>query len=185
MGNYNKYGHIMFDLETLDNRNTSSILSIGAVEFNLLTGEMGEEFYIRIDLQSCLNEGLTINSSTFMWWLQQSEEARARIYSENGVMLEDALDKLYGFVKECGDNVLVWGNGSTFDISILETAYYKFYDVLPWKYFNTQDLRTIVNLNPKIKNNCVFDGIKHEPISDCKHQIKYLCEIYKTIKIVD
>ena len=26
-----KYGHIMFDLETLDNKNTSSILSIGAV----------------------------------------------------------------------------------------------------------------------------------------------------------
>ena len=55
-----KYGHIMFDLETLDNKNTSSILSIGAVEFNLHTGEIGETLYVRVDLQSCIDEGLTI-----------------------------------------------------------------------------------------------------------------------------
>lgn len=180
-----KYGHIMFDLETLDNKNTSSILSIGAVEFNLHTGKIGETLYVRVDLQSCIDEGLTISADTIMWWLRQSDEARARIYGTSGIQLEEALDKVFNFVESCGEDVVVWGNGSTFDISILEYAFYKFYTTLPWKFYNVSDLRTIVNINPKIKKNCPFDGIKHDAIADCKHQIKYLCDTYKTIKVID
>lgn len=185
MGDFKKYGHIMFDLETLDNKNTSSILSIGAVEFNLHTGEIGETLYVRVDLQSCIDEGLTISADTIMWWLQQSDEARAYIYGVKGIQLEEALDKVCKFVKSCGDKVIVWGNGATFDISILEYALYKFYTKLPWKYFNVNDVRTIININPKVKDNCPFDGVKHDAIADCKHQIKYLCDTYKTIKVVN
>lgn len=185
MANFNKYGHIMFDLETLDSKNTSCILSIGAVEFNLNTGEIGDTLYITVDLQSCINEGLTIGADTIMWWFKQSNEARERIYNSVGVELEDALEQVFKFVKDCGgDKVHVWGNGATFDISILENAFYKFFTELPWKFYNVRDLRTIVDINPKIKKECVFDGVKHDAIADCKYQIKYLCDTYKTIKVV-
>ena len=127
MGSYRKYGNIMFDLETLDSKNTSAILSIAAVEFNKNTGEIGEKIHIRIDIQSCFDEGLTVGGDTLMWWLQQSEDARKRIYDTKGIPLENALDQVFKFVKGCGENVVVWGNGSTFDISILENAMYKFY----------------------------------------------------------
>lgn len=184
MGDYNKYGHIMFDIETLDNKNTSCILSIAAVEFNLHTGDIGDTLHIRVDLQSCLNEGLTIGADTIMWWMQQSDEARKRIYEQNGEELETALEKVYKFVNSCGEKVCVWGNGATFDISILENAFYKFFTELPWKFYNVRDVRTIVDINPKIKKECVFEGVKHDAIDDCKHQIKYLCDTYKTIKVV-
>jgi DNA polymerase III epsilon subunit-like protein len=68
-----KLGHLMLDLETLGNKSNSAILSIGAVEFDLETGETGREFYQRIDLQSCIDKGLIINGSTFYWWITQNE----------------------------------------------------------------------------------------------------------------
>ncbi|MCV5360349.1 3'-5' exoribonuclease, partial [Escherichia coli] len=37
--------HLMIDLETMDNKPTSAIASIGAVFFDPETGEMGEQFY--------------------------------------------------------------------------------------------------------------------------------------------
>lgn len=50
--------HIMLDIETMGNQSYSSILSIGAVKFDLNTGETGDEFYTTIDLKSCLDLGL-------------------------------------------------------------------------------------------------------------------------------
>ena len=185
MGSYRKYGNIMFDLETLDSKNTSAILSIAAVEFNKNTGEIGEKIHIRIDIQSCFDEGLTVGGDTLMWWLQQSEDARKRIYDTKGIPLENALDQVFKFVKGCGENVVVWGNGSTFDISILENAMYKFYTELPWKFWNVNDVRTIVALNPSIKKKSKFDGVAHDALYDCLHQIKYLTDTLKTIKIID
>lgn len=182
MGDYNKFGNIMFDIETLDNKYSACILSIGAVEFNKETGETGEELYIDVDLQSCLDEGLTIGASTFKWWMQQSEEARSRIYNATGVTLEEALEQVFAFVKKCGDEVNVWGNGSTFDITILSHALYKFFIETPWKYYNVKDVRTIVDINPSIKKNCPFQGVKHDALADCHHQIKYLTETLKSIK---
>jgi DNA polymerase III epsilon subunit-like protein len=44
-----KYKDVMLDIETLGNRPYSIILSIGAVEFDPRTGNMGNEFYVLID----------------------------------------------------------------------------------------------------------------------------------------
>ena len=38
------------------------------------------------------------------------------------------------------------------------------------------------NLNPEIKKNCTFEGDKHDPVDDCRHQIKYLVETLKSIQ---
>lgn len=47
--------HVMLDIETLGNQSNSVITSLGAVEFNLETGETGREFWQNIDVQSCLD----------------------------------------------------------------------------------------------------------------------------------
>ena len=55
---------------------------------------------------------------------------------------------------------------------------------LPWKFWAVNDVRTIVDINPDIKKNCKFDGTPHCAVDDCKHEIKYLVETLKTIKVV-
>ena len=85
----------------------------------------------------------------------------------------------YSDVKD--KKIKVWGNGSTMDITILQSAYEYFNMSIPWQYWAVNDVRTIVDLNPEIKKNCTFEGVKHNPIDDCKHQIKYLTETIKNI----
>ena len=70
------FQHLMLDIETMGNESFSSIVSIGAVEFDINTGKTGKGFYTNVDLQSCINLGLIINASTVMWWLKQNEQAR-------------------------------------------------------------------------------------------------------------
>lgn len=78
--------------------------------------------------------------------------------------------------------VTVWGNGSTMDITILQSAYEYFGMSVPWQYWAVNDVRTIVDLNPEIKKNCTFEGVKHTPLADCEYQIKYLTETIKNIR---
>ena len=50
---------IMVDLETMDNRATSAIVSIGAVHCNLITGEIRDEYYRVVNLNGQMENGNT------------------------------------------------------------------------------------------------------------------------------
>lgn len=75
--------HLMIDLETMDNKPTSAIASIGAVFFDPETGEMGEQFYQRVSLGSCVGHGLTMGSETVLWWMRQDAEARSELLNDD------------------------------------------------------------------------------------------------------
>lgn len=173
------YTDVMLDLETMGNKSNSSIVSIGAVEFNIETGETGREFYKVIDLHSCLDCGLKVNASTIYWWLQQSEAARKRI-CEKGEHISTVLGNFNLWMNDCVVDVRIWGNGARFDIGILEDAYLACYLETPWNFRKEMDVRTLVAVAPEIKANMPFEGVEHDPIDDCKYQIKYCSEIWNT-----
>lgn len=50
------FGHLMVDIETMGTSSSSAILSLGAVEFDIETGETGKYFHITIDLQTCFGQ---------------------------------------------------------------------------------------------------------------------------------
>lgn len=171
----------MLDLETMGKRAGCAIVSIGAVEFDINTGETGREYYQRISLQSCLDAGLFVEANTIYWWLQQNESARFEL-TKPAWRLHMALEHFTAYLQELGD-FQIWGNGSSFEFSILQAAYYAagMGENLPWKFRNERDVRTLVSLAPDIRNNTVFDGVIHNPIDDCKHQIKYCSAIWQKI----
>jgi hypothetical protein len=171
-------GHLMLDLETMGNKSNAAIVSIGAVEFNINTGETGREFYERIHLQSAINAGLKAEGGTIMWWLQQSQEARDEI-CKVGDNLNNVLEKLKSFMSNLGQ-FHIWGNGLRFDVGILEDAYVACgYETMPWHPKRELDVRTLVLYAPEIKANWVMSGMLHNPIDDCKHQIGYCNAIWK------
>lgn len=175
-------GHLMLDLETMGKRSGCAIVSIGAVEFDINTGETGKEFYVHVDLQSCLDVGLFVEASTIYWWLQQSEAARLEL-CKNNIDIHTALSKLGGFMLELGD-FQIWGNSANFDIGILEAAVFACgYTKVPWYFRNERDVRTLVSFAPQIKEHYPFTGVIHNPIDDCKHQIAYCSEIWKKLNI--
>ena len=81
------------------------------------------------------------------------------------------------------ENIIVWSNGSSFDISILQTALQKYNIKEPWYYRNIRDVRTVVSLFPVIKNEHIFKGTLHNAIDDCINQIEYLTKTLKFLQI--
>ena len=190
---FERFGSVMIDLETLSTHNNAAIIEIGAVEFNKYTGEVGEKFNVIIDPKDWCKNDRHVDGETIQWWFNQTDEARKRFTHKNDmyaiVTLKYALWKLKYFIMDCdtvddNKNVVVWGNGATMDISILENAFNYFDIEVPWKFWAVNDVRTIVDLNPSIKKNCEFEsGVRHSAIADCLHQIKYTTDTIKSLGI--
>lgn len=184
-----EFSDLMLDIETLGNKNNFVITQIGAVAFDRTTGNTGPQFLYNIDIDDSLKNGFTIDGSTLMWWLEQDEAARKSITegAKNAVRVDHALFEFRAFVQTLQPSTLrIWGNGATFDISALKAYYYNTGNkALPWKHTLERDVRTIVEFAPEIKTKWVenFQGVKHDPIADCKNQIGYVCEILNKIRV--
>lgn len=174
----------MLDIETLGVRHSSVILSIGAVEFDLKTGEIGEIFYRCIGLQSSLDAGLTIDADTLKWWLLQnpktlSENLRT---ADPGDNLKPVLSHFIRWWNHCqslnAEPLEIWGNSNIFDCVKLENAFLSCGLQRPWKDKKERDYRTIVQMFPDIPFVSP-DGEKHNPVKDCKFQIARLCAVWK------
>lgn len=180
-----KFGNIMVDLETLSTQTNASITEIAAIEFNKVTGEIGDIFHECIDYKDWTENNRHVEGRTILWWMEQ-DNSLIKKFKEKNPKLHTVLQKFRTFYNEhtlTGDDAtILWGNGSTMDITILQSAYEYFKEPIPWQYWAVNDVRTIVNLNPKIKEDCTFIGDKHNPIDDCKHQVKYLVETLNSLK---
>lgn len=195
---FERFGDIMVDLETLGTRQDTIVLEISAVEFNRHTGEIGEVFDAKLDIDDQLSYRRSLSRETLQWWFKQDEAAIKNVFDDVGgikFQTSTALSEFSNFVERCDNKcnsdydrrvVKLWGNGSIFDLGILQNMYETCIRKvkLPWKFWAVNDVRTIVDLNPDVKKNCEFDGTPHCAVDDCKHEIKYLVETLKTIKVV-
>ena len=165
----------MLDLETLGNGSRSVIISIGAVEFDPESGALGREFYVNVDPQSCVSAGLEIDASTVMWWMQQSEAARA-VFKQPAGQLFDALQEFSRWFPALAQ---VWGNGATFDNVILSNAYRAAGLEQPWKFSADRCYRTLKNLMPDVKQGSV--GTAHNALDDAKYQALHAIKLLQII----
>lgn len=162
--------HIMVDLETLGNGSNSVIVSIGAARFD--TTGITDEFYTVVDPQSCADYRLRVDVSTVMWWLKQSEGARAAI-TKPGLSLPVALGEFSNWV---GRDAQIWGNGATFDNVILGNAYKACSLRQPWKFTNDRCYRTLKNLYPQIGADD-RSGVYHNALDDARYQAAHAIKI--------
>lgn len=184
--------HIMIDIETMGNTSDSVIVSIGAVEFDLEKG-LGRELYTNVSIQSCLDKGLKITESTLLWWLQQSKE-QIEAFTKDTIPLGPALQGLRAFylsvslVRYVGEDPRrpwVWGNGASFDITILENAYRACGIRIPWDFYNVACYRTLKKVFNKVKKPVGEQVDKHNALSDAKFQAQHALEILKYKKILE
>lgn len=163
--------HLMVDLETLDTRPSTVILSIGAVVFDEhgVHRDPAACLYRRCLWQAQINAGRTVSEATIRWWLKQSDAARAAL---DGVLydLDYALAELATLYRE-GACERIWANGQSFDISILDHAYggYK----TPWKYSAPRDMRTLRDLVPPDLMADVEQGTAHDALADALYQAEF------------
>ena len=168
--------HVMVDIETLGTTPGSVISAIGAVFFDPETKELGPEFYMPIDLVDAQRNGFTIDASTVVWWLGQGDEARAEMTSTSRVAVYPAMMCFLEFIEaQCPlDEVVVWGNGASFDNVLLAGALKKL-GLEGWKFWNDRCFRTIKSLMP------IADKYKpevaHHALYDAKAQAQHAIAI--------
>ncbi|AUU85010.1 exonuclease [Leclercia sp. LSNIH1] len=183
------FTHLMVDLETMGKKPGAPIVSIGAVFFAPSSGKTGAEFYQVINLESSMSFGARPDASTILWWLKQSPEARSAIVVDDTVGLVEALEQFLDFIAENAANgsrtVQLWGNGSSFDCSLLEAAFELADTPFPIPHWNYRDVRTVVELGKAVGLNSryeiPFEGDQHNALADARHQVKYVSAIWQRL----
>ncbi len=180
--------NIMIDIETLGKKRGCPVLSIAAVQFDLKTGNVGETFYERMSCDAALSYGWP-EISTLEWWSKQSDEARDAAFKGERHPVSVAVE-LRAFLQRAGDGRCIpWGNGSVFDITILEGWFDKVDplvdakgdDIYPWKFWDIADLRTLVRLSGIDTKAIPFAGEKHNALADALHQVKIAHAAYSAL----
>lgn len=169
----------MTDIETMGQRFDAPVLSIGSVFFDLDTGFIKSEFYRAVDIDSAFRFGRT-NGSTVKWWMQQGDAARQAAIkgTEN---LPKVLQDFSAFYKQ-HPKAPIYGNGPSFDMTILEHAYARCEINVPWAFWNIRDCRTMKDLGEAIGYTVPkLQGTAHNALDDAKHQAAWVVEIRKRL----
>lgn len=142
---------IMLDLETLGVRCGSVILSIGACVMERDLGNMGQTFHAFLKPKPQMAAGATIDPSTVLWWLGQSDAARRAMIAGQDMAVQpmEALYQLNSWFDLVCPEVparKVWANGADFDLALLNDLYRRFDLEAPWPYNGARDMRTVLDL---------------------------------------
>ena len=170
---------LMIDTETAGLPPTGALLSIGAVFFDLKTQTMGPTFLRTVHLATSVRDGGTIDPSTFMWWLGQSDEARHGIRF-GGQDIRKVLADFSDWIKETcrHEDVRPYGNSASFDLPKIATACQRADLPVPWHYVNERCFRTMRAMYPSVEYNPADKGTgNHNALEDAKFQVEHLWKI--------
>lgn len=165
---------IMIDLETLGTTPGSVVLSIGAV-----ASEKTGDFYVKIDLRDSLHLGLTVDPDTMSWWRKQSRDAwlasttgDAGVYPMLSAFTKWLEDLRKGAAEQATGNALrLWGDASSFDLTLLACVYRAAGMPVPWNYREEFDYRTLRTLMGSEKPR---SKVQHDGLSDAIAQLVHL-----------
>ncbi len=193
--------NIAVDIETLSKRSTAAIIGIAAKPFSLGSNTVvdGSALWVPVDATSCAMYGLDFDPATVKWWSERPEEVKKQF--NYPCSLWYALRELETFISNTkknndADDVVIWCQGSDFDIPILRNAFVEVNNdreekTVPWKYTNVRDARTFIYesvrlINPEaetpysaIPNN--HEWRKHDAQSDCDQLIHNVTWVYKKL----
>lgn len=165
--------NVMIDLETMGLAANAAIISIGACLFS--KDRILAEFHTAISLKDCELLGLSTTPSTVKWWSEQSEEARSSWNRPEAPTLIEALTSFSEWLKRDvsthSGEIIPWGNGADFDLTILGSAHAVVGADLPWKYWNHRCFRTMKSVFPTEFERV---GTYHNALDDAITQAKHL-----------
>ena len=177
--------HIMVDIETLSTAVNAAVLSIGAVEFDPMSGKIEREFYHELDLSDQTNRHIDVN--TMQWWVKQ-----CLVNTDNIEFLtkpnshKDDIDfvlvRLGAFIvgkdthyferAEGYEKIALWACDPDFDIAILDNLYKERSLILPWKFSEPKSVRTVRMLTQIAGIDVPQEAISHNALDDCIRQAK-------------
>ena len=177
--------HIMVDIETLSTAVNAAVLSIGAVEFDPMSGKIEREFYRELDLSAQKNRH--IDASTVQWWVKQCLVNTDNIAfltkpDSHKNILTFVLFELGSFITGNEDNyveraegyekIALWACDPDFDIAILADLYKEHNLPIPWKFSEPKSVRTVRMLTQLAGMEIPVQEADHNALNDCIRKAK-------------
>jgi hypothetical protein len=162
--------HTMIDLETLDTKPSSTILTLGAVTFNpFMFNEPTNELYIKLDIDEQDKLGRTTSESTLQWWMKQDAKIQEEAFSEDDrVSITQTLAQLSKYLINAD---VIWAHSYGFDMTILEDLYRQMKLPVPWNFWQIRDSRTLLALLPEDPRKSMQTDL-HNALADAYYQAK-------------
>lgn len=161
--------HYMIDIETLDTSPSAVILSIGACEIRAEPVH-GSLFYEELLVATQYER--TSSNDTIEWWKSQG-----CCPDQGSTSISLAIQRLSGYLKQDTDRPIIWCKGTDFDICILAHAYKQYGQVVPWKYNDVRDFRTIKKLFAGMVTGDHINLNPHNALADAIFQAKQLASM--------
>lgn len=161
--------HLVLDLETLAIHPHAAITEIGIVD--LLTDE---RFSLLLNPNEMLTEpGFVQDPSTIDWHLRR-DPSYLILLAHNGIRPCTAAGLLHNWLMErknlSDKELVIWCQGTDFDIPII-TNFLKHYGYhLPWGHTNVRDIRTLAALFPGLE----YKKGNHTALEDAVMAAEYL-----------
>lgn len=165
---------LSLDIESLDRKPSSVVLTVGATFIDVDTGVIVDEGYWRIEREEQLKLGRTIGMETLDFWMGQAYDTRVEAFPGPDVMLTP----VWSFILELGHAwernkcQAAWGNGASFDLGILESLADSFGACMPWDFRQQRCLRTLAKQMPQVPRPKA--DIPHHAQFDARAQAVYL-----------
>lgn len=169
---------VMLDFETFGTGPNKIVCQVGACYFDNVTAEIGAEFKVNIDAASHEKLGGKFNASTIYWWLQQADAARLSLLNPEPLDIFIAMGQLNNFLAPA---TRVWSH-ATFDFVTLTETLNALGITPSVSYRAGMDLRTLIYLAGVKTSKVLREGVHHDALDDCKHQVKYCVASLNTIK---
>lgn len=178
---------LMVDIEGLGTGPTTAVCSIGAVFFDIDTGETGDTFYVNVDAADAQKHGLNVDAKTVYWWLEQDKAAQIALLTDR-LTVKAAFSNLRSFVQNRVDTkeVEMWSH-ATYDAVVLQANAKAVNQRLPWGFRQTRDIRTLnAMLTPKQKEILRYAfprvGTHHNALDDALFQVQYVTVQWNLVK---
>lgn len=177
---------VMLDLETVGLAENAGILSIAMLPFDRKGGETdAEPFFRTVDLSSCFMAGMCMSGSQ-EWWMRQEPQAVAAIVNAEKHPVPKVMNEAYTYLSAFAEKgeLVMWSRGMDFDFPKLEWCFRKFVEKpLPYAYYNRRDVRTLVRELQVDESQIEFEGVRHNALDDCRHQVKAVQKAFACIQV--
>jgi len=158
--------HFMVDIETLDTRPSSVILSVGICPVLAADRASYTSYYAELDPKQA---GRTQSMDTVYWWKEQTG-----CPDKGTKALADALLEIQNYFWQITSKPIIWAKGIDFDTVILAHAYDSYRMRAPWKYNDVRDFRTVKKLFQDKIGPGITNTMAHHALEDAIFQSEQL-----------
>lgn len=180
------YSDIMVDIETQGLREDCVIMQIGITAFNREPHlEDMESFEILLDWEHQLLPpySRTQDKGTLDFWNREGGFSKLYVGKGQPVTINVAKLMFRNMIKLCSNrNTVVWAKGQDFDIPKLRSLFGGDDSALPWRFYLSRDMRTMIDVAEFYGFDRECAGANENPhcaVADSYHQAKVMRAAFK------